>query len=218
MADHYETLGVERDATRDDIKKAFRKMASKHHPDKEGGSEEAFKKVKKAYETLDDPEARARYDEFGDEEEPEEGTLTGRMTMVLLRIFETLDDNVPTKHVLHHVRERVRSGKIKVEEGVQHVQIRAKKLRALIKDTEFKGKEKDNVFLTAVKYKLRIAEEELANALQAKEVFTELEKLLLNTHSKTDDGNYTRREPHPMSSLLDAMAQQVNRGSSYFRG
>lgn len=218
MADHYETLGVEKDATRDDIKKAFRKMASKHHPDKEGGSEEAFKKVKKAYETLDDPETRARYDEFGDEDEPEENTLTGRMTLVLLRIFETLDDNVPTRHILHHVRERVRAGKDKVEEGVHHLQVRVKKLRALIKDTDFEGREKDNVFLTAVRYKLRMAEEELKNAIQAKEVFTELQKLLSNTRSKTDDGNYTHRETHPMSSLLDAVARQSNRGSSYFRG
>ena len=59
--DHYETLGVSKDASQQDIKKAFRKLASKHHPDK-GGDQEQFKKIQGAYETLSDPNKRAQYD------------------------------------------------------------------------------------------------------------------------------------------------------------
>ena len=59
--DHYETLGVQRDAGEKDIKKAYRKLASKHHPDK-GGDQEEFKKIQKAYETLSDPQKKAEYD------------------------------------------------------------------------------------------------------------------------------------------------------------
>lgn len=61
----YKILGVPSDATADDIKKAYRKAALKHHPDK-GGDEENFKEVSKAYETLSDPEKRKLYDQFGD--------------------------------------------------------------------------------------------------------------------------------------------------------
>ena len=62
--DYYDLLGVPRTATADEIKKAFRKQARKHHPDA-GGSEERFKEVNEAYEVLSDEEKRRQYDEYG---------------------------------------------------------------------------------------------------------------------------------------------------------
>ena len=59
--DHYQTLGVSKQADAKEIKNAYRKLAGKHHPDK-GGNEEEFKKVQKAYETLSDTNKRAEYD------------------------------------------------------------------------------------------------------------------------------------------------------------
>jgi DnaJ-class molecular chaperone len=61
MTDHYSTLGVQRGASADDIKKAYRKMASQHHPDK-GGDTEKFQQVEEAYRTLSDDNARSQYD------------------------------------------------------------------------------------------------------------------------------------------------------------
>jgi curved DNA-binding protein len=65
--DYYATLGVPKDATADDIKKAYRKLARKFHPDvsKEKDAEEKFKAMAEAYETLKDPEKRAAYDQLG---------------------------------------------------------------------------------------------------------------------------------------------------------
>lgn len=60
----YETLGIEKDATDTDIKKAYRKLAIKHHPDK-GGDEETFKKISHAYGILSNTEKRKQYDMFG---------------------------------------------------------------------------------------------------------------------------------------------------------
>ena len=59
--DHYNTLNVDKNASPDDIKRAYRKLASQHHPDK-GGNKEKFQEVQAAYDTLSDPDKRQQYD------------------------------------------------------------------------------------------------------------------------------------------------------------
>ena len=76
MADYYALLGIGRDASPEEIKKAYRKLALKYHPDRNEGSKEAeerFKEVTEAYEVLRDPEKRSRYDRYG-----KEGVAGGR--------------------------------------------------------------------------------------------------------------------------------------------
>ena len=65
--DYYESLGVSRDASRDEIQRAYRKLARKYHPDlnKAAGSEDKFKEINEAYEVLKDPEKRKKYDQIG---------------------------------------------------------------------------------------------------------------------------------------------------------
>jgi molecular chaperone DnaJ len=63
--DYYEILGVNKDASADEIKKAFRRKAVELHPDKQGGDEEKFKEINEAYEVLKDSSKRQRYDQFG---------------------------------------------------------------------------------------------------------------------------------------------------------
>ena len=65
--DYYKIMGVERDASKEEIKRAYRKLARKYHPDvsKESGAEAKFKELGEAYEVLKDPEKRAAYDQLG---------------------------------------------------------------------------------------------------------------------------------------------------------
>ena len=65
--DYYQVMGVERGASQEDIKRAYRKLARKYHPDvsKEKDAEEKFKELQEAHEVLKDPEKRAAYDQLG---------------------------------------------------------------------------------------------------------------------------------------------------------
>lgn len=63
--DYYDTLGVSKSASADEIKRAYRKLATQHHPDKTGGDEAKFKEISEAYEVLGDDKKRQSYDQFG---------------------------------------------------------------------------------------------------------------------------------------------------------
>ncbi len=65
MEDYYKILGVKKDASPEEIKKAYYKLAQQYHPDKPGGDTEKFKKINEAYQVLSNPEKRAQYDKFG---------------------------------------------------------------------------------------------------------------------------------------------------------
>jgi molecular chaperone DnaJ len=67
-SDYYEILGVNRNADKEELKRAYRRLARKYHPDvnKEAGAEDRFKEINRAYEVLSDPELKTRYDRFGE--------------------------------------------------------------------------------------------------------------------------------------------------------
>ena len=65
MEDYYKILGIEKDASKEVVKKAFRELAHKYHPDKNDGDGERFKKINEAYQVLGDEEKRHQYDKFG---------------------------------------------------------------------------------------------------------------------------------------------------------
>src|ERR1700679_1152428 len=69
--DYYETLGVSKSASKEEIKKAFHKLAHKHHPDKNKGDDKIFKEVNEAYQVLCDDKKRASYDQFGSADGPQ---------------------------------------------------------------------------------------------------------------------------------------------------
>lgn len=84
--DYYEVLGVDRNVTADELKKAYRKMAIKYHPDRQQGktdaekkaAEEKFKEAAEAYDVLSNPEKRARYDKYGFAGEQGAGGFSGQ--------------------------------------------------------------------------------------------------------------------------------------------
>lgn len=71
--DYYKILGVDKNASPDEVKKAFKKLALQHHPDRPGGSEAKFKEINEAYQVLGDAEKRKRFDQFGSDFEQQGG-------------------------------------------------------------------------------------------------------------------------------------------------
>lgn len=65
MRDYYKILGVTKNASEEEIKKAYRRLAHQYHPDKAGGDENKFKEINEAYQVLSDKAKRANYDRFG---------------------------------------------------------------------------------------------------------------------------------------------------------
>ncbi|PIR57900.1 MAG: molecular chaperone DnaJ [Parcubacteria group bacterium CG10_big_fil_rev_8_21_14_0_10_38_31] len=65
MKNYYDVLGISKNASKEEVKKAFRKLAHKHHPDKKGGDESAFKEINEAYQVLTDDKKRSEYDRYG---------------------------------------------------------------------------------------------------------------------------------------------------------
>lgn len=86
----YEKLDIETDATKADIKKAYRRKAQECHPDRPDGNKEEFQAVKLAYEVLSNPERRKKFDEFGDIDEAPKQNIAEQMVM---NFFNAMIDN-----------------------------------------------------------------------------------------------------------------------------
>ena len=114
-ADLYAVLGVTRDATADEIRKAYRKLALKHHPDR-GGSADEFQRVHDAYTILSDPERRARYDATGETDLKPDNTIAKVMSvlspclMAVLKEIVKQGGVVKEEDVVHHMRHSVKNG------------------------------------------------------------------------------------------------------------
>lgn len=140
MTDHYQTLGVPRDSTPEQIKAAYRRCSSAAHPDKEGGSHERMQQVNRAYACLSDPAKRTAYDRTGSDEPADSPSKMAHK--LLADIFgKAIDQDaepilLARKHIaetrfhLAQVKEKTtrersklekRSGRTKVKEGVRNI-------------------------------------------------------------------------------------------------
>lgn len=89
---YYDDLGIDKKANKEQIKRAYKKRASKTHPDKEGGARTDFKKVQRAYEVLSCDDKKAHYDQFGEDADNEPST-NHLLNETLLSIFKKENDH-----------------------------------------------------------------------------------------------------------------------------
>jgi curved DNA-binding protein CbpA len=129
---HYETLGVDSDATLDEIKKAYRAFAKELHPDK-GGDEEQFKALNRAYVVLSDSEKREFYDLHGDIDEAKQN----RLDEVLGAMIEDAL-NAEASDVAKHVLDEIRQGVAEMNRKERQLEKREAKLKKSVKRVKCK--------------------------------------------------------------------------------
>jgi hypothetical protein len=134
VADHYETLGVSKGATLDQIKKAYRKLSQSLHPD-HGGSAEAFRELSQAYETLSDEESRSYYDETGLDPQAASDIVTSTIAQLAIRAFAS-DASNPVRWMCEQIdkqRDEHKFAKSRAETTAKNLQ---KKLQAFMEANE----------------------------------------------------------------------------------
>lgn len=195
---HYETLDVGQDASADQIKQAFRKKASAAHPDRHGGNNEQMAAVNKAYEVLGDPERRARYDETGDDDQPD--SIEKRALHQLVGFFELvleMDGNL-----IALVRKHMQEGEDAAANEVNNLKRKVGKLTG--RRNKIKVKSGENLVHLIIDGQVKAANARIAALEDAIAVGKVARKLL---------EDYISEEQEPKNDLMfhDQLVEMMNR-------
>ena len=148
----YEILGVVKDATMEDIKKAYRQLANKYHPDKDAGDNTLFIKIKEAYEILSDPVKRSQYDITGiatpGNIDPEERKIAEAKEFIATVLEAMVTNNamdVETRSVIDVINTLIETNKAEVLKNITEIQRQISKRNKII--ARFKKKSSgENMF------------------------------------------------------------------------
>lgn len=183
-ADHYETLHVAKNANAKQIKAAYRRAAARAHPDRPGGSHTAMVAVARAYETLSDPERRARYDQIGEEGATgpslDDQALMAFMSLLDMMLANEVSEDADHIEVLSFVVEKNATG---AREGIQALERRRKTLEKRRRKFRLKAATKRNILIEMIERKLTGTALEL-RTLQNKILVCERMKEILRDYDR----------------------------------
>lgn len=196
--EHYDTLGVDKNASPEDLKKAYRKRASKAHPDRPGGDVESFQKVQRAFMVLSDSVRRERYDASGgrDDRDPAANALQAQACTGLSQMFsaavEAFIDQLGQVDLVEAVQSKILEGRGTLVKNLAEQKARAKKLAALEARIHRKAESKTEVhFLENVAAeKLRVANLNIDSIEKALQVNQLMETLLSVYEYSTDPSDF----------------------------
>lgn len=135
MTDPYDTLGVPRDATPDQIKKAHRKAVKEHHPDK-GGNPETFNAVQRSYALLSDEERRQHYDKTGETQDDvlkrKQNELMETCARIVQEVIESAVD-MNTTDIAKMIRQKLKANGMQVRDAILQNDKRLERVRTMMK-------------------------------------------------------------------------------------
>lgn len=174
----YDDLGVPKTASREEIKRAYRKSAQKLHPDRPGGNAEKFHQITRAYEILYDDGRRAYYDEHGkDGLQDRRGHLMQRLAQLFMQLIE--QEDVDHADIITLMREALKNGKQKTQQAIRDQEKRIPKYESAKKRLKKKSSG-DNLFvqmldgqISMIKRTLENGKDELAKQDEMLEILKE---------------------------------------------
>lgn len=176
--DPYQTLDVPKDADQPTIKKAFRRKAAKHHPDK-GGQTEAFLAVQRAYDILSDDERRQRFDRYGDTEEQDLEMEAHKTLIRTVRDMATAIQNPRRENIIElargFIQQRITEARVKIAASRKRI----KRWQDIIKRTKTR-KPADNFLVAAFNGEIAGEESTIKNTELSIEIGGRMLKLLEN--------------------------------------
>jgi curved DNA-binding protein CbpA len=140
---HYDVLGVPPDASPEAIKKAYKRLAMKYHPDRKEGNTEKFKEIQRAYDTLSDPEKRTRYDATG-EDGPKGPSIEDQAHAILAQIIEKILNSDFAGNYVAEIRRYLET--VRKQFAKQNKDFEKKILKFQTKRAKIKAKIEPNLF------------------------------------------------------------------------
>ena len=196
----YEDLGVSKDADKATIKKAYRKAAHKHHPDRQGGNAEKFHAVTRAYDILYDDARRAHYDTHGtDGLQDRRGHLMQRLAALFMQLVEQND--VDHTDIVALMQQALLEGKKTVEKAIADQQKKIAKYERAKKRLTKKGSG-DNLFVQMLDGQISLCKRGMENG---KDELTKADEMLEIVKDYQYHANAGRPTPQ-MMSLADLAA------------
>ncbi len=179
MQDHYEMLGVKRDATDQQLKDAYRNKAKENHPDRHGGDEQLFKILSNAYTVLMDPDRRKFYDDTGSEMKTSE--FERKAGALLQQLFQLIVSQNGIEKIIHldiimMINQQIDKGMTELKKKID----KAKKSRAMIREIlkRIKHKDKKNPISLMLKHEAKKHSESITQTHQEMEVGRRSRKML----------------------------------------
>lgn len=202
MKNLYDVLAIAKDATAEQIKKAYRKLAMKHHPDK-GGDELQFKELSKAYSVLSDEAKRKRYDETGQVEEERDP-----FNEILASFISDLQDNVDSlntdiidiakKKIKKEIKE-INLARIQTENKIKYLNFFLKRIK---KDTE------SNVFNLVTQNKIEQLKSKLEAITKSMDILKRMEDVFngdIEYDFESPDEYTSSKEEYPIEDAFELL-------------
>lgn len=180
MADPYKTLGVNKNATKKDIKKAYRAKAKIHHPDRNGNAE-LFAEINKAHTILIDDKKRRFYDETGQTDEGSKSQINGiareRLGQFFLGIIDKQKDQIFETDIIDLIEKNIFNFTEECENIIRNAKKKEKRFKKIKKRIKYKGKSV-NLFVAIIDGKIKNCKFVIGQAEFDIKIFDKMGKLL----------------------------------------